>query len=285
MTTMPEAHIRVRVDLTNPGQFFACCGLLELADRTWGGAQGWFENHQFNIRASEAGTLIELLRGFKDCRPVNEVAESTAESNEGSSDEEEEDDDDNVEPLYLPLAVPLRLDWWGDKSLKPWAGSMKARLIYGAMTQAIDEASPDPLNDSRLVFDPTPQLASGKRATKPKKREPFYFDARRGASARSLDIGFAPDSIKKLHAVSYPAVESLCFVGLQRCRPMPASIGPRVSDYYAWTVPLDPWVAAAAVCGLVLAGESRGFRFENAFRTDQRKHKAFSSATPHQEQL
>lgn len=33
-----QAAIRINVDLTNPGQFFACCGLLELADRLWGGA-------------------------------------------------------------------------------------------------------------------------------------------------------------------------------------------------------------------------------------------------------
>ena len=30
--------IRIPVKLTNPGQFFACCGLLELADRLWPGA-------------------------------------------------------------------------------------------------------------------------------------------------------------------------------------------------------------------------------------------------------
>ena len=35
--------IRITVDPTNPGQFFACCGLLELADRLWPGAEGWFE--------------------------------------------------------------------------------------------------------------------------------------------------------------------------------------------------------------------------------------------------
>jgi CRISPR-associated protein Csx14 len=32
--------LRIKVDPTNPGQFFACCGLLELADRLWSGAQG-----------------------------------------------------------------------------------------------------------------------------------------------------------------------------------------------------------------------------------------------------
>ncbi len=30
-----KANITIPVDLTNPGQFFACCGLLELADRLW----------------------------------------------------------------------------------------------------------------------------------------------------------------------------------------------------------------------------------------------------------
>ncbi len=31
----PKASMSVKVDVTNPGQFFACCGLLELADRMW----------------------------------------------------------------------------------------------------------------------------------------------------------------------------------------------------------------------------------------------------------
>ena len=42
--TTTESTIRIVVDPTNPGQYFACCGLLELADRLWpGGAEGWFE--------------------------------------------------------------------------------------------------------------------------------------------------------------------------------------------------------------------------------------------------
>jgi CRISPR-associated protein Csx14 len=41
MTITPS--FSVHVDPTNPGQFFACCGLLELADRLWQGAEGWFD--------------------------------------------------------------------------------------------------------------------------------------------------------------------------------------------------------------------------------------------------
>src|ERR1700747_1456326 len=52
-------NISVSVDVTNPGQFFACCGLLELADRLWPGAQGWFEDSTFGIACR--GTLKEVL--------------------------------------------------------------------------------------------------------------------------------------------------------------------------------------------------------------------------------
>ena len=55
----PEATIRVTVDPANPGQFFACCGLLELADRLWPDAEGWFADAQFCIACS--GILTELI--------------------------------------------------------------------------------------------------------------------------------------------------------------------------------------------------------------------------------
>jgi len=120
------------------------------------------------------------------------------------------------------------------------------------------------------------KLSRPKQNRKPKKREPFYFDARRGANALSLDIGFAPDSLK-LTSVAYPAVESMCLVGLQRCRPIPTN-SQRVFDYFVWNTPLPTTVVPAAVAGYSEHGQ--GFRFENAFRTDQRKHKAFNPATP-----
>lgn len=55
----PEPSIYVTVDPMNPGQFFACCGLLELADRLWKVAEGWFEGGQFCIACE--GTLTALL--------------------------------------------------------------------------------------------------------------------------------------------------------------------------------------------------------------------------------
>jgi CRISPR-associated protein Csx14 len=44
-----ESTMRVNVDVTNPGQFFACCGLLELVDRLWPGPEGWFEEPRHGV--------------------------------------------------------------------------------------------------------------------------------------------------------------------------------------------------------------------------------------------
>ncbi len=279
MSQALEPVIRVGVDPTNPGQFFACCGLLELADRLWSGAEGWFEGDRFNIRSGEGCTLSEILRRFKTSSLVAEADQVIATDAEN---DDEENGDSKVRPLELVLvgsSRTLRLDWWSDKSLKPWAGSMDARVIFRAMTNAIDASCSDPFNDSRVVYDPVPDTegkADRTQMKRGKKREPFYFDSRRGASARSLDIGFAPDALKMTTA-AFPAVEALCLVGLQRCRPVPTS-APRVFDYHTWALPLETQVASTAVCGLLPQIDSRRFRFENAFRTDQRKHKAFAPA-------
>jgi hypothetical protein len=54
-----QPAIRIAVDPTNPGQFFACCGLLELADRLWPGAEGCFTVEDFCVFCN--GSLPTLL--------------------------------------------------------------------------------------------------------------------------------------------------------------------------------------------------------------------------------
>src|ERR1700691_6010645 len=62
------------VDVTNPGQFFACCGLLELADRRWPGAEGWFGGREFCIECG--GTLKVLLDLLAECHLTNTMTEA-----------------------------------------------------------------------------------------------------------------------------------------------------------------------------------------------------------------
>jgi CRISPR-associated protein Csb3 len=78
---------------------------------------------------------------------------------------------------------------------------------------------------------------------------------------------------------AYPAVELLCLVGLQVARPAFTEQS-RIYDYFLWPVPLLPNLLLAAASGTLELPGQQGFRFENWFRTGQRKHKAFRSATP-----
>ncbi|MSQ97282.1 MAG: hypothetical protein EXR98_22385 [Gemmataceae bacterium] len=266
--------IRINVDPTNPGQFFACCGLLELADRLWLGAEGWFEGREFCMACG--GTLQELL----------EVARAvTIDGMSGDSDlddDAEADDEDNatLTPVELLTPVALRLDWWADKSIKTWAGSMNVHCITVAMANAINPNRPDPFSQCEVVYDPQkPDGEQGKRGGgKRKKREPFYFDSRRGPNAHSRDVGFSPNDLKMTTTAS-PVVEFFCLVGLQRSRPKQTP-RPRVFNYFTWTAPLSTSILPAAVCGLLPFVVGDGYQFSNDFRSGQKKLKAFSPAVP-----
>lgn len=255
--SQPDSNIAVHVDLTNPGQFFACCGVLELADRLWPGAEGWFDAGDFVV--GPGGRLPELLEAVCSVDLVQLEA-----------------DNDTASPIRLGDPFDLVLDWWNDdlangKALKVWAGSMRSVRIARAMQQAIGSA-PDPLS----LFDYC--TVNYDTENHRKKVEPFYFDSRRGRNAQSLDIGFAPDSLK-MKTVASPAVEFFCLVGLQRFRPAPTERR-RVFNYFPWHIPLPVEVAPVVVSGMLPYAAGNGYRFENAFRTDQKKHKSFLSATP-----
>ena len=268
-----ESPIRLTVDPTNPGQFFACCGLLELADRLWSGAEGWFEHGKFCIACG--GTLNKLLAAAKAVTIASMGGET-------DSDDEQEDDDDTeketVTPVELLSPFKLRLDWWSDRSMKTWAGSMNVHFIAIAMAKAIDSERTDPFSQCEVIYDPpkTDMTMGSRGAGKLKKREPFYFDSLRGPNAHARDVGFSPNDLK-LTTTASPVVEFLCLVGLQRCRPKLTS-RPRVFDYFTWTLPLPISVVPAAVNGFLPFTGSNGYRFKNVFRSGQKKLKAYMPA-------
>jgi CRISPR-associated protein Csb3 len=275
--TNPEPTIRIYVDVTNPGQFFACCGLLELADRLWTGSEGWFEGNPMSGKfciwtPNGNGSLKALLETAHKC-----------EFGVGDSSNEETDGDEeragSVDPIIITSPVQMILDWWSEKSIKPWAGSMKERLIFRAMLRAISIDAPDPFNIEQAVSDPSTDGAATDRRSrkkKPKKREPFYFDSRRGSKSHPRDSGWSPDTHNMEHKCA-PAVEALCFIGLQRCRPMPTE-RPNTSRYTVWKEHLPVNVIAPIVSGIVPVPRSVTYQFTNFFRTGERKHKAFGEA-------
>lgn len=239
--------IRIPVDLTNPGQFFGCCGVFELAQRLWPGTTARFDAGQFVLSDGELGALI-----VKTAQTPLEVLEP---ANQTSS--------------ALQFADPfnLRIDWWKfERGLKTWAGRMSVDRIASSLQRDLPNTlTRGFFNDGHVVVG-----ADGKKV------EPYYFDGRRGASALPLDVGFSADALS-LETVAFSATEFFTLVGLQRFRP--AEVRLRVYRYRAWHAPL-PATLAALVTANLIADEGPLFQFESAFRTDQRKHKAFSPAVP-----
>lgn len=239
--------IRFDLDPKNPGHYFGSCGVFELTHRLWPEARAHFDGRQFVITT---GNLVEL---------IHRVTETTLEvlepGNETSS------------ALRLGGPFQLRLDWWKfERSLKTWAGRMSVdRIAVGMKRDLPNTLDQGFLEAGRVV-----------RGEDNKKVEPFYFDGRRGATALPLDLGFSGDKLS-LETIAYPASEFFTLIGLQRFRPLEVKL--RLFRYRAWSSPLPPTLAALAAASAIPA-EGELFQFESAFRTDQRKHKAFSPAIP-----
>ena len=239
--------IRLDVDLANPGQFFGCCGVFELAQRLWPRATAHFEGSHFVI---SEGELNELIAATARTRLL--VLEP---ANQTSS------------PLRLMEPFDLRIDWWQfERGLKTWAGRMSVdRIATSLQRQLLKPHGNSFFDDGHVVIG-----ADGKKV------EPYYFDGRRGGTALPLDVGFSSDALS-LSTVAFAASEFFTLLGLQRFRPMEVKM--RVYRYRGWRAPLPATLAALAAASM-LPDDGPLFQFESAFRTDQRKHKAFSPAVP-----
>lgn len=260
-TALPVPTATLAVNPTNPGHYFACCGLFELTARLrlFPDAVAWFEQTDAGFRFHLANTpqLAELLEKIT-------AAEITATKPE----------DATASPITIGNPFHLRVDWWktsnpSTSALKVWAGRMEAPRIARAMQKSIrPEDGGDIFSSLRIAYeqeDPT------------QKVEPFYFDANRGPNSDARDVGFSTNDLG-LETLAAPAAEFLTLVGLQRAIPEPS--GDRLFDYHLWQTPVPIALLAAAINGLTDARPQPSFRFESWYRTSQRKHKAFLPAKP-----
>jgi hypothetical protein len=245
------AALRIDVDASNPGQFFTCCGLLELADRLWKGAEGWFTDRVFclaavNTESQPADLLAEL----------NSAALAPVDL-----------DDEMATPLVLQGRFNLRLDWWkddraGGARYKTWAGQQKVVQIARAMKQ--------PLGD-------WVGLPPGEWLRRPGGTGlPFNFDSDLGGQGAPLDVGFSLDPLG-MGSRARPLIELAALVGLQRFRP---ASSPKENRhwYTTWPVPLSPEVAAVAAGGLLGVQAWPTYEFELLYRTKYLK--SFLPAKP-----
>ncbi|HEV3440893.1 MAG TPA: hypothetical protein VG122_26300 [Gemmata sp.] len=241
----------VKVEPTNPGQFFACCGLLELADRLWDGAEGWFADGMFQVACD--GMLRDLL-SILVMDPPTSIARF-----EGNGLE--------VQPIIAPLAftfdggstTAIILDYWtrivvlkgvpqviSNSPWNFWSGQQTSLRIWsGLRLELAAQLARFTTEDFEAPF--TQRLF---------QRGRFGFDP--GPAWNALDVGFSPNE-HNLEVESSPAVEMLAAIGLQRFRPV-MSDNRESFDYFTWRSPYSPVVAAAAMAGTMLDGSTVRYR-------------------------
>ena len=282
----PNSSFSVHVDPTNPGQFFACCGLLELADRLWPGAEGWFEQRQFCM--ATGGTLEALLDAVAACHMTNTMSEtqharfnaiSPMTGTQRKAIPGVEDEKKELERLlresHIVLGAPfyITLDWFtddlaGGSRFKTWAGQQSVLGIANSMKDVLKDKGWR--KKDCLTFS-----AHGCGL-------PFNFDSDLGAQGSAIDVGFSFDplagsAITRIAPIARPALELLAFVGLQRFRPVEIK-GENRFLYTAWSQPLAIEVASPTVCGAIPIVGSRRFEFRLLYRTKYLK--SFLPAIP-----
>jgi len=245
-----QSPIRITVDVTNPVQFLACCGLLELADRLWPGAEGWFEGGVFRVAGQ--GSLHDLLAVV-----VTHPPEAIATLDNGLS----------VKPLIAPLRFSfdggatqsMTIDAWmqirsekgqavatGNPPWNFWSGQQTSIGIWLGLRTALAEQM------QSLQFDQFESLYDQRILLSGR----FGFDP--GAAWNALDVGFSPNE-QGMKVASSAAVELLAAVGIQRFHPEMAD-DRQSFDYFTWGSPLSPMVAAAAVAGAISVPPLRHLR-------------------------
>ena len=218
----------IPVDLTNPGQVFACLGFAEAADVLLGEAAGGFEwesdRARFRLRAAgDEAPVARALRFLHDATVTSLAPPGSPNSTKrwgvetvfASSNAFPFPDPDG--PAKLPACLTDRdghaivIDHWGDATrrddVKFWAG---AGGYPGAALAR------DALELARLAGRPASHAADPV-AVHALQSSSFRFDWRRDYVP--LDAGFSPNLHKKIVMRGYPVVELLAAVGLTHARP------------------------------------------------------------------
>lgn len=273
--------IRINVDVTNPGQFFACCGLLELASRIDESTLAYFDPGHFVIHAD----VCSILNDFFKCEvDVDSSAEDTDDP-EGDDDSEIDFHRGRVYPMTLREPFDLRLDWWNDneaqrQKLKTWtAGQRVTDLLLGYHKKQKRKGK----TEHKYIHSMRDHFAEGvKRCPKDWLREAwpievpmaFSYDSRLSRN-NALDLGHVAGGIMAFS----PAVDVLALVGLQRFRPLTIETWTR-NRYCTWNQPLSVDIAAVATLGVIPQVTDRYFEFPIKPRDAKGRYKLFGHAQP-----
>ncbi len=262
------AELRIPLDPCNPGQFYACCGLIELFELS--GTQtlskfvvNWHSPRQatFILESSSSPDLLGVFNLLRNPDIYEYVSRQKMRdrNRKQQSDKEGEQTDDGDKAPALRLHVKGRIfeiDWWLDvfrqkvSPLKLWPGRATTQTVMTTLIRAL------PARISQYdLFDTSGAYVKGR----------FGIDPR--SSWEALDQGYSPHAQNE-NVLTYVVVELLGAVGLQGFRPRIVSRG--VYGYSAWACPIPPQVART-VCARAWDGFPAA---EFVFRLEQRSSRS-----------
>lgn len=262
-------QIKIDVDPTNPGQFFACCGLLELADRLTSKAEGWFENDKGEFVINAETDLETLTQKIVD-------AEMKFLDKDDEADNTKKIQIQKDSAVLIGEPFMIRIDWWKKPSkdggkFKNWAGRQKIHNILNCLRDSLKEI----VKKSEVGCD---LLSQGNHCKSP----PLYFSSDFGSHSSSIDVGFSLDALQgtprtRMKILIMPVTEIFAFIGLQRFRPLRKDENRDEFIYETWDIPLSPKIASICAHERIFSRKFPKYRFESIDRN--KYYKAFSTAT------
>ena len=236
---MPE--LRISLDPCNPGQFYACCGLIQLFELKGARTLSNFEVNWRHPREAEFVLASKSELGLQSIAADIRGANYQPLPRPGPGGKRP----DSIAPAQVFIyGKRFTLDWWLDcfhdkpSSLKCWSGLVTTQKLFSLLPGLVPK---DDLSFEYGVLTTTR----------------FGVDPR--SSWVALNLGYSPNE-QGQESRTYPAVEMLAAFGLQVFRPA----GSRSTgfNYHLWRSPL-PRVAALTACARPWGGLlSSTYRFE-----------------------
>jgi CRISPR-associated protein Csb3 len=238
---------RIRVDPSNPGQVFACLGLLEVASLIKYPAIG-----RFDWNRQQTHAFFELISDADIDRILSEVksAEVTDPEERGPLWEMiNESAEEDAEPVGLgagersqtaPVQLKgpswiLVLDAWlepdtrvTNRMFKTWAGRVGSVQLIKNLKNALK-----PVPNVSEIFEQNIPM------------RPVGYDCRSAVSPD--DLGYFYNKVSDVAV--YPIVDLFALIGLNHARP--TILGNRNFEYCTWGLLLPPEGARAAITGAI----------------------------------
>jgi len=269
------AQTSIPVDLFNPGQVFACMGLLEAADILLGNAEGRFDwesgNETFIVRADgnehPVGAALSFLKSaaVKWLSPCLDLKERDGGDTKvlpgisASGDPKAPDLPGFLRGRLGSAGFKIPFGFWADGSgrfaitFKKSTNGASSYVRFQNALNAIKE-----LNTAQAVLDPFGQEA--------RTESLFRLDPR--GMIDPIHGGFSPDILRKgqrggldIRVATYPMCELLAVLGLEHARPK--RLAANLFGYWVWGCMLPPMLARAALGGNLGFGGIRRFVVEH----------------------